>query len=230
MEATLIQDKISLLRDQFQREGFIYLPASESFLQPEHFIEIQRLALATLQDPASKRIVDPQHESSAFPIIEDKKEQKPTNVGIFAQDIVTLFNAVQLTEKITNLSLAGSNEALHLRRCQINSLSENDSILAHLDTNANPCYRTGLILGLSSEYTGGDLVINDKQNNSHPLRLGMGDIVILDSKIVHEVEEVESGLRLTLACFWGTNLEENPIKKFASARALYSYFEEEPRK
>lgn len=227
MDVTLEPDKLSLLSDRYHRDGFIYLPANQSLIPNELFVEIQRLSLGALQDPEARRIFDPSHKCVAFPIIEDAKEQKPAFVAKIANEIVEAFSKAKLTDSAAALVDPSRKSAIYLRRSQINTLSEGDCIHEHLDTSANPCYSTGLILCLGDEYTGGEVVLYNRNNNRCSFRLEVGDSIFLDSSIPHQITDVHSGLRITIANFWGSNTEVNRLSKFASARAFHDFFKNE---
>ncbi len=93
-------------------------------------------------------------------------------------------------------------ELYRVLEIQHSTYLENDHHAKHIDTifnNNTPRHRKiSIVLMLSdkSEYSGGELIINDENVN-----LDKGDMVIFNPTTFHSVEKVQRGVRKTLVMF-----------------------------
>jgi len=91
-----------------------------------------------------------------------------------------------------------------LRRAQVHILRDGDYIGYHTDDQANPDYIANVVIGLSSEYGGGEYVTY-MSGNKVPHKTQLGTILVSLNGVPHEVAAVTSGERKTLAFFFAEN-------------------------
>jgi len=103
----------------------------------------------------------------------------------------------------------GTDE-LCLRRCQANRLSQGDFIGLHKDQDSSPDYLATIVFHFSKGYKGGYFQIeNDDTLASRRYRPAEHMALVNNCSIPHQVTRVESGERLTLACFLSTSFAPN---------------------
>jgi len=138
------------------------------------------------------------------------------------------YNDVGMPEALSNLSadisaivmspkmcdfykqFAGTDK-LCLRRCQANRMLEGDYIGEHKDQDSSPDYLATIVFHFSSEYTGGFFVADEGQRYKPATYMAL----VNNCSVPHRVSKVESGERLTLACFLSPSFSAN--KKRCSA-------------
>jgi predicted 2-oxoglutarate/Fe(II)-dependent dioxygenase YbiX len=101
-------------------------------------------------------------------------------------------------------------DKLCLRRCQANRLSRGDYIGVHKDQDSSPDYFATIVFHFSNEYEGGYFQIeNDDVTTTRRYRPSAQMALVNNCSIPHQVTPVESGERLTLACFLSTSFASN---------------------
>ena len=111
-------------------------------------------------------------------------------------------------------------DKLCLRRCQANRLLAGDYIGLHKDQDSSPNYLATIVFHFSNDYTGGcfqTVSMSNQQCSSESLRYKPRAYTALvnSCSIPHQVTKVESGVRLTLACFLSTSFAENKNRRFS---------------
>jgi len=94
---------------------------------------------------------------------------------------------------------------LCLRRCQVNKMLSGDFIGYHIDRDTTPDYDATFIFHLSQDYQGGEFVVYHPDKGELHFHTHKHQVMLNRSDIPHEVLPVESGERLSLACFLSTN-------------------------
>ncbi|MEA2080800.1 MAG: 2OG-Fe(II) oxygenase [Pseudomonadota bacterium] len=98
---------------------------------------------------------------------------------------------------------------LYLRRCQANRLYQGDYIGVHKDQDSSPDYLATIVFHFSENYSGGYFQTDDP-NNPHPrYKPGVHMALVNNCSVPHQVTKVESGERLTLACFLSGSFAPN---------------------
>lgn len=98
-------------------------------------------------------------------------------------------------------------DKLCLRRCQANRLYAGDYIGEHKDQDSSPDYLATIVFHFSEDYTGGYFQTSDQQGYKPRAHMAL----VNSCSVPHQVTKVESGVRLTLACFLSTSF--GPSKK-----------------
>lgn len=98
-------------------------------------------------------------------------------------------------------------DKLCLRRCQANRLYAGDYIGEHKDQDSSPDYLATIVFHFSEDYTGGYFQTSDQQRYKPRAHMAL----VNSCSVPHQVTKVESGVRLTLACFLSTSF--GPSKK-----------------
>ena len=100
-----------------------------------------------------------------------------------------------------------------LRRCQANRLCAGDFIGEHKDQDSSPDYIATIVFHFSNDYEGGDFLTSDQsvENGIEQKRYKpqAQTALVNNCSIPHQVTRVESGERLTLACFLSTSFSAN---------------------
>ncbi len=105
-------------------------------------------------------------------------------------------------------------DRLCLRRCQANRLQKDDYIGEHKDQDSSPDYLATIVFHFSDDYSGGRFQTSERQSYKPQAHMAL----VNNCSVPHQVTKVESGERLTLACFLSTSFAAN--KKPRSAFAI----------
>lgn len=96
-------------------------------------------------------------------------------------------------------------DKLCLRRCQANRLRTGDYIGEHKDQDSSPEYLATIVFHFSDDYSGGYFQTSVRQNYKPQAHMAL----VNNCSVPHQVTKVESGERLTLACFLSTSFLPN---------------------
>lgn len=96
-------------------------------------------------------------------------------------------------------------DKLCLRRCQANRLQKGDYIGEHKDQDSSPDYLATIVFHFSDAYIGGCFQTSEQQSYKPKARMAL----VNNCSVPHQVTKVESGERLTLACFLSTSFAVN---------------------
>lgn len=96
-------------------------------------------------------------------------------------------------------------DKLCLRRCQANRLREGDYIGEHKDQDSSPEYLATIVFHFSDNYTGGFFQTSEQQDYKPRAHMAL----VNNCSVPHQVTRVESGERVTLACFLSTSFAPN---------------------
>lgn len=129
--------------------------------------------------------------------------------------------AIIMSRKMRNFyrRFTGTSE-LCLRRCQANRLKTGDYIGVHKDQDSSPDYLATIVFHFSDNYTGGyfQTAQTDSKTDVSTVKRykPKAHMALVNScSVPHQVTTVESGERLTLACFLSTSFENNKKSRFA---------------
>jgi hypothetical protein len=142
-------------------------------------------------------------------VIEGKKLGKFYNVW----DIVNNTESKWMFEKLLNwfskVSNIECNPNNKLHGCSLHKYSKGDSFTKHIDLNPNfPDRRWNLGIQLNADYTGGEYVCYDN-NNEIVLSKEVGTAVAYNATTLHEIKEIRSGERWSIvAPVWKHQLLE----------------------
>jgi hypothetical protein len=106
-------------------------------------------------------------------------------------------------------------EELCLRRCQANRLQTGDYIGWHKDQDSSPEYLATIVFHFGEQYTGGVFQTGDDEETLRSYRPDARMALVNSCSIPHQVSMVESGERLTLACFLSTSFAANKKSRYA---------------
>ncbi|MCK5395180.1 MAG: 2OG-Fe(II) oxygenase [Gammaproteobacteria bacterium] len=134
--------------------------------------------------------------------------ESPEAMNVFSEEIA----AIVMSPKMRRFyrRFAGTDN-LCLRRCQANRMYEGDYIGEHKDQDSSPDYLATIVFHFSAEYTGGYFVAGEKAYYKPIAHMAL----VNNCSVPHRVTKVESGERLTLACFLSPSFTAN--KKRPSA-------------
>jgi len=99
----------------------------------------------------------------------------------------------------------GMAQPLCLRRCQANKMNHGDFIGYHIDRDTTPDYDATFIFHLSEGYLGGEFVAHHPQQGRLSFTTTTHQVMLNRGDIPHQVLPIESGTRLSLACFLSRN-------------------------
>lgn len=100
-------------------------------------------------------------------------------------------------------------EKLCLRRCQANRLQTGDYIGEHKDQDSSPDYYATIVFHFSEDYNGGYFQTGDLEKKPQRYKPKAHMALVNNCSVPHQVTTVESGERLTLACFLSTSFDTN---------------------
>lgn len=96
-----------------------------------------------------------------------------------------------------------------LRRCQANRLQTGDYIGEHKDQDSSPDYYATVVFHFSESYSGGYFRTSSAPADDQEYKPAAHTALVNNCSIPHQVTEVKSGERLTLACFLSTSFSVN---------------------
>lgn len=94
---------------------------------------------------------------------------------------------------------------LCMRRCQANRLFHEDFIGYHIDRDTTPDYTATAVFQFSDEFEGGEFMLYHPEDGEKLVKLPKYSVLLNRGDIPHQVMPVQTGVRLTLACFFSTN-------------------------
>ena len=123
-------------------------------------------------------------------------------------DLSRLIEAIVMSPKMRRFyqCFTGTGQ-LCLRRCQANRLHKGDYIGEHKDQDSSPDYLATVVFHFSEDYSGGSFQTSGQQLYKPQAHMAL----VNNCSVPHRVTKVESGERLTLACFLSTSFA--PSKK-----------------
>ncbi len=133
--------------------------------------------------------------------------ESPEALSALSEEIKAIVMSAEMRDFYQQFT---GTDKLCLRRCQANRLSRGDYIGVHKDQDSSPDYFATIVFHFSNEYEGGYFQIeNDDATTSRRYRPSAQMALVNNCSIPHQVTPVESGERLTLACFLSTSFASN---------------------
>ncbi|PCJ89331.1 MAG: hypothetical protein COA54_00955 [Thiotrichaceae bacterium] len=133
--------------------------------------------------------------------------ESPEALSALSEEIKAIVMSAEMRDFYRQFT---GTDKLCLRRCQANRLSRGDYIGVHKDQDSSPDYFATIVFHFSNEYEGGYFQIeNDDATTSRRYRPSAQMALVNNCSIPHQVTPVESGERLTLACFLSTSFSSN---------------------
>lgn len=149
---------------------------------------------------------DESHSVWVSRYINDIESPEPLNT--FSRDVESVVMSAKMLafyQKFTG------TDKLCLRRCQANRLHAGDYIGEHKDQDSSPDYLATIVFHFSEGYAGGYFQTSEQQRYKPRARMAL----VNSCSVPHQVTKVESGVRLTLACFLSTSFEANKKPRVA---------------
>jgi hypothetical protein len=143
-------------------------------------------------------------------VLDGKKLGKFFNVWDIVYDVESEWMFEKLLNWFSKVSNIKCNSNNKLHGCSLHKYSKGDSFTKHIDLNPNfPDRRWNLGIQLNDEYTGGEYICYDKNNNEIVLSKEVGTAVAYNSRTLHEIKEILSGERWSIvAPVWKNHLFE----------------------
>ncbi len=136
--------------------------------------------------------------------------ESPQALSVLSEEV----KSIVMSEKMrTFYQQFTGTDKLCLRRCQANRLSQGDYIGVHKDQDSSPDYLATIVFHFSNGYKGGDFQIENDDTRRYRPSEHMA--LVNNCSIPHQVTRVESGERLTLACFLSTSFAANKASPHA---------------
>ena len=137
--------------------------------------------------------------------------QSPKALNALSDDVASIVMSPKMRHFYQQFT---GTDKLCLRRCQANRLQKGDYIGIHKDQDSSPDYFATVVFHFDDKYSGGYFQTADSSlaSNSHEQKRykPQGRMALVNNcSISHQVTRVESGVRLTLACFLSTSFAAN---------------------
>lgn len=129
----------------------------------------------------------------------DNRHLVRPEVQKYTDKILTLFTTANVTDKV---SKAVKDSNIRLRRLQANLMKDGAFIGKHTDIESHVNYKYTVVLRLNSNYTGGQLIIYNK-NSTMAVNQQPNTAFLMDATLIHEVLPVLSGNRNSLIALFG---------------------------
>jgi len=156
-------------------------------------------------------------------------------VGRFVNDVEKPESLHALTQPLLEIVM---NEEMHrffgqligdyplcIRRCQANRLFQEDFIGYHMDRDTTPDYTATAVFQFSDQFEGGEFILYHPEEGKKLVKLPKYSVLLNRGDIPHQVMPVQTGVRLTLACFFSTNFgaTSKPRSEIKIASTASSY-------
>jgi len=139
--------------------------------------------------------------------------ESPEALSALSEEVKSIVMSAEMRDFYQQFT---GTDKLCLRRCQANRLGQGDYIGLHKDQDSSPDYLATIVFHFSSEYEGGYFQIdNDDAIAPRQYRPTAHMALVNNCSIPHQVTPVESGERLTLACFLSTSFAPNKASPHA---------------
>lgn len=141
--------------------------------------------------------------------------ETPEPLNTFSKEIESLVMSAKMRAFYQQFT---GTDKLCLRRCQANRLYAGDYIGEHKDQDSSPDYLATIVFHFSDGYTGGYFQTSDQQRYKPKVHMAL----VNSCSVPHQVTKVESGVRLTLACFLSLSFgpSKNPRVAFKIDKGL----------
>jgi len=132
-------------------------------------------------------------------VVKGKKLGKFFNVWDIVNDAESEWMFKKLFNWFSMVSKIECNPDIKPYGCSLHKYSKGDSFTKHIDLNTNfPDRRWNLGIQLNEDYTGGEYICYDKNNNEIVLSKEVGTAVAYNSTTLHEIKEIHSGERWSI--------------------------------
>jgi len=186
--------KLSIVKEDFDiaRRGTLIFDEQELPLSDSEWQQLESLVASSRFEHVIGGDADESHSVRVSRYFNDVTEPQALN------DIALEIEKIVMSRKMRSFyaSFTGS-ENLCLRRCQANKMQAGDFIGMHKDQDSSPAYYATVVFHLDCAYTGGLFETCDKRRYRPDRHMAL----VNNCSISHQVTEVTSGIRLTLACF-----------------------------
>jgi len=156
-------------------------------------------------------------------------------VGRFVNDVEKPESLHPLAQPLLEIAMHESMHALFgqlvgsyplcVRRCQANRLFKGDFIGYHIDRDTTPDYTATAVFQFSDDFEGGEFMLYHPEEGESLLKLPKYSVLLNRGDIPHQVMPVQTGVRLSLACFFSTNFgaTSKPRSEIKIASTASSY-------
>ena len=134
--------------------------------------------------------------------------EKPEPLNVYSKEVETVVMSAKMRAFYQRFT---GTDKLCLRRCQANRLLAGDYIGEHKDQDSSPDYLATIVFHFSEDYTGGYFQTGEQLRYKPRAHMAL----VNSCSVPHQVTKVESGVRLTLACFLSTSFEPNKKTRVA---------------
>jgi len=135
--------------------------------------------------------------------------ESPEALSALSEDIKSIVMSAQMRTFYQQFT---GTDKLCLRRCQANRLGKGDYIGMHKDQDSSPDYLATIVFHFSSEYQGGYFQAEETGSSKAQRYRPTAHMALVNNcSIPHQVTRVESGERLTLACFLSPSFAANKV-------------------
>lgn len=138
--------------------------------------------------------------------------EEPEALNAQSRDIEAIVMSAKMRDFYQRF--AGTDK-LCLRRCQANRLQKGDYIGEHKDQDSSPDYLATIVFHFSEDYSGGYFQTGGLNNRQRAYKPRAHMALVNNCSVPHQVTKVESGERLTLACFLSLSFVPNKKSRVA---------------
>lgn len=185
------------LKQALETEGTVMTDVAESFLSPEDFEELERLAEQLPYEQVDIGDVGEPNSLMVGRFMTDVEAPKLVNRPLSdrALEVVTRQEYLDYFRQMFGL------EEVFIRRMQVNSMHAGSFVGHHLDVDSNPDYVAAVMLQFGRDFTGGDFVVYGGGRPARRFAPPYKSVMMSDCHFPHEVAKVESGNRVSLVYF-----------------------------
>ncbi|XUY29526.1 2OG-Fe(II) oxygenase [Agrobacterium sp. rho-8.1] len=171
--------------------------------------ELQRIDTAQSQLPEEKVLIGDAGEPNLLHvrrIVVDLAGELPRRVNSPHSDAIL---AILDDESRRDFFRRLLGKEKHLRRCQINRMTQGSFIGRHVDRDSNPDYDVAVVVQLGKSFSGGEFVVHPAESEPTVFRPEYGTVLVSRCEVPHEVLTVNSNERTSLVFFLSDHAGEN---------------------
>jgi len=188
-----------------EKSGTLIFEEKELPLTPADWLQLEKLVSKSRFEHIIGGDANESHSVWVSRYFNDIEEPKALNE--IAKDIEQIVMSPEMRHFYAQFI---GTDKLCLRRCQANKMLSGDFIGMHKDQDSSPEYYATVVFHLDCDYEGGAFETCDNRRYRPQRHMAL----VNNCSISHQVAKVESGKRITLACFLSKSFGRSQTKRY----------------
>ncbi len=202
----LMQNPVKMIKYDIEQQATLLFEEEEIPLTKQEWQQLAELLAISEYEHIIGGDADESHSVWVSRYFNDI--EAPQALNDMSKDIETIVMSAKMRRFYQQFT---ATDKLCLRRCQANRLQKGDYIGEHKDQDSSPDYLATVVFHFSDDYSGGAFQTGNQQSYKPHAHMAL----VNNCSVPHQVTRVESGERLTLACFLSTSFAPNKKSRCA---------------